>query len=120
MNHGHGQIIGGAHRHQWIHSNPNGSWISYTQSGSEDLMSYEHELDPSSNTNRFAVWGIENSSWYTDSAAHYHEIPVGNFTTSGATPTSHTHSVDIPATSTDVKRTGDVMPYIQLTVCIKS
>jgi hypothetical protein len=121
MNHGHGQIGGGAHRHRWIYSNTHGSWFSFRSDGNDDMMSYQRKLDPSQpNSGAFAVYGLPNANWYTESTTHDHEIPQDNFTTSAASNTSHTHSVDIPASNSDVKRTGDVMPYIQLTACIKS
>ena len=128
-----------SHRHMWSYFTNEEIWKSYGWLGEVvDIIDWGDGMD-SSGSGHFPLSSREKTGTmylYTDFQSHSHSVDIAPFVSSpgGAeqhqhtfdpdiwltfTEGDHTHSVDIPNTSSTTASTSDVMPYIQFLVCEK-
>ena len=135
-NHAHSlnglETEGEEHSHQWatfflgdwMTGNAGGEWVTITN-WSNGMDAAGDGYYPLSRNN------LEPEPYFTSEDSHNHQLSGNTDSHSGHTHSvllppftsdeggNHSHSVDIPSTSSTTSSTSDVMPYIQFLVCEK-
>lgn len=109
------------HNHTWAFFSNTERWYSYNAAGSSFVMVDHDDGMGAEGVGYYPV--AEDSiaattrSYYTANDNHNHYVDISAFTSSPGS--GHSHSVDIPNTSSTTASTSDAMPYIQYLMCQK-
>ncbi len=107
-----------SHNHAWSRytGSPSFDWQSYRSNGTEfTLTDFGNGID-GSGSGVYPIAGSSSSgaTIYTNNDSHSHTVSSTSTGSSGF----HSHSVSVDS-ATGISRTSDVLPYLQVLVCMK-